>query len=81
MPRPVGPPEQRWLIWPFSAAVEFAARHIFPRHTHEQFGIGVIRRGASRSRSGRGMVEAGSGDIITVNPGEVHKGAPIDVKA
>jgi hypothetical protein len=27
------------------------------------------------------MVEAGSGDIITVNPGEVHDGAPIDVKA
>ena len=27
--------------------------------------------------SGRGMVEAGPGDVITVNPGEVHDGMPI----
>jgi len=58
-------------------AVASDTRHIFPRHTHEQFGIGVICRGAQRSLSGRGMVEAGSGDTITVNPGEVHDGAPI----
>jgi AraC-like DNA-binding protein len=58
-------------------AVESDTRHIFPRHTHEQFGIGVIYRGAQKSYSGRGMVEAGSGDTITVNPGEVHDGAPI----
>jgi AraC-like DNA-binding protein len=59
------------------AAVESATRHIFPRHTHEQFGIGVIHCGAQKSYSGRGMVEAGAGDTITVNPGEVHDGAPI----
>src|SRR6266567_7022995 len=58
-------------------AVESKTRHIFPRHTHDQFGVGVIHRGAQRSLSGRGMVEAGSGDTITVNPGEVHDGAPI----
>ena len=52
-------------------------RHVFARHTHEQFGIGLVDRGAQRSTSGRGMVEAGSGDTITVNPGEVHDGAPI----
>ncbi len=57
-------------------AVESKTRHIFPRHTHDQFGVGVIHRGAQRSLSGRGMVEAGSGDTITVNPGEVHDGAP-----
>lgn len=49
----------------------------FGRHTHEQFGVGLIDRGAQKSASGRGMVEAGAGDIITVNPGEVHDGAPI----
>ncbi|WP_337268676.1 AraC family transcriptional regulator [Oryzifoliimicrobium ureilyticus] len=49
----------------------------FGRHMHDQFGLGLIRRGAQRSLSGRGMVEAGAGDIITVNPGEVHDGAPI----
>jgi AraC-like DNA-binding protein len=58
-------------------AVEAETRHVFTRHTHDQFGIGVIRRGAQKSLSGRGMVEAGTGDTITVNPGEVHDGAPI----
>ena len=33
--------------------------------------------GAQRSWSGRGTVEASAGDLITVNPGEVHDGAPI----
>ena len=58
-------------------AVEAATAHAFPRHSHEQYGIGVMHRGAHKSYSGRGMVEAGSGDTITVNPGEVHDGAPI----
>lgn len=49
----------------------------FARHVHDQFGIGLIDRGAQKSASGRGMVEAGAGDLITVNPGEVHDGAPI----
>jgi AraC-like DNA-binding protein len=58
-------------------AVIAETRHVFPRHTHDQFGIGVIHQGAHRSLSGRGIVEAGAGDAITVNPGEVHDGAPI----
>jgi AraC-like DNA-binding protein len=58
-------------------AVHFDTCHVFPRHTHEQFGIGAIDRGGNKSLSGRGMVEARAGDIITVNPGEVHDGAPI----
>ena len=58
-------------------AVLASTRHVFPRHTHDQFGLGVIHQGAHRSLSGRGMVEAGTGDAITVNPGEVHDGAPI----
>jgi AraC-like DNA-binding protein len=49
----------------------------YPRHTHDQFGFGLIDAGAQRSLSGRGVVEAGPGDVITVNPGEVHDGAPI----
>src|SRR5580692_1814167 len=58
-------------------AVAAATRHVFPRHWHEQYGVGVIHQGAHKSFSGRGMVEAGPGDAITVNPGEVHDGAPI----
>jgi len=59
------------------SAVEADTRHPFSRHTHEQFGVGVIVRGAHKSHSCRGMVEAGAGNVITVNAGEVHDGAPI----
>jgi AraC-like DNA-binding protein len=58
-------------------AVEAETRHSFPRHMHEQFGIGLIYSGAQKSLSGRGIVEAGPGNTITVNPGEVHDGMPI----
>jgi AraC-like DNA-binding protein/quercetin dioxygenase-like cupin family protein len=57
------------------------SRHHFPRHSHEEYGIGLILDGAQRSLSGRGMVEASAGDIITVNPGEVHDGMPIADRA
>jgi AraC-like DNA-binding protein len=60
-------------------AVVACSRRTFARHTHEDYGIGVMTGGAHRSRSGRGIVEAEAGDLITVNPGEVHDGAPIGV--
>lgn len=49
----------------------------FPRHTHDQFGIGVMLSGGHKSWSGRGQIEAGPGQVITVNPNEVHDGAPL----
>lgn len=58
-------------------AVAAHSRQSFGRHMHDQFGIGVIRIGAQVSHSGRGRVEAGPGHVITVNPGEIHDGAPI----
>lgn len=58
-------------------AVEACTSHAFPRHTHDTYGIGLITRGAQRSWSGRGTVEAGRGNIIACNPGEVHDGRPI----
>ncbi|MCJ2877567.1 AraC family transcriptional regulator [Rhizobium pusense] len=58
-------------------AVSADTTHAFGRHTHDQFGIGVILRGAQKSLSGRGIVEAEAGDVITVNPGEVHDGSPL----
>lgn len=58
-------------------AVEAETPHSFARHTHEQFGIGLVSSGAQKSLSGRGVVEAEAGDVITVNPNEVHDGAPI----
>jgi len=53
----------------------------FPRHTHDQYGIGVIDSGGHASWSGRGQVEAGPGSVICVNPGEVHDGRAIDQRS
>lgn len=50
----------------------------FGRHSHDQFGIGYMDTGGQKSLSGRGIVESFPGDIITVNPGEVHDGRPLD---
>ncbi|MGV0762266.1 AraC family transcriptional regulator [Tistrella mobilis] len=65
------------VAMPGLQAVTAETTRRFARHTHDQFGIGVIARGAQGSASGRGPVEAGPGDVITVNPGEVHDGWPI----
>lgn len=46
----------------------------FPRHTHDEFGLGYLVDGAQKSWSGRGQVESKAGDVITVNPGELHDG-------
>ena len=53
-----------------------SARH-YRRHSHAVFGIGLMERGAQKSASGRGQVEAYAGDIIMCNPGEVHDGQPL----
>ena len=58
-------------------AMTLLTGHAFPRHSHDGFGIGVMSAGAQRSWSGIGWVEAEAGDVITVNPGEMHDGAPI----
>jgi AraC-like DNA-binding protein len=58
-------------------AVTASTSHRFAKHSHATFGIGVIDRGAQKSLSGRGLVEAIAGDVITVNAGEVHDGSPI----
>lgn len=57
-------------------AVLASSQRAFARHMHDQFGIGVMERGGQLSHSGRGQVEAGAGDVITVNPGEIHDGVP-----
>ena len=58
-------------------ACALVSNQFFPRHAHDQFGIGVIASGAQRSWSGIGPVEAEAGDVITVNPGEIHDGNPV----
>ena len=58
-------------------AMTMLSEHTFPRHSHDQFGFGVMTAGAQRSWSILGEVESGVGDVIMVNPGEIHDGAPI----
>jgi AraC-like DNA-binding protein len=55
-------------------AIALVSNRTFPRHCHDQFGFGVMLTGGHRSWSGMGMVEATPGDVICVNPGEVHDG-------
>jgi AraC-like DNA-binding protein len=55
-------------------AMEATTARSYPRHTHDQFGIGLVTNGRHASWSGVGHVEAGPGDFICVNPGEVHDG-------
>jgi len=59
-------------------AMTLVSSHHFPRHSHDQFGVGVIAFGAQRSWSGVGSVQALAGDVIMSNPGETHDGAPLD---
>jgi AraC-like DNA-binding protein len=58
-------------------AVSATSAHVFPKHSHDTYGIGFLSAGGQISASGRGQVEAEAGQLITVNPGEVHDGAPI----
>jgi hypothetical protein len=58
--------------------MELASNHSFPRHTHDEYGIGVVLSGAQRSWSSVGQVESLPGDVITVNPAELHDGIPIN---
>jgi len=58
-------------------AVDACSGRAFARHAHDEFGVGLVTQGAQRSWSGRGPVEAVRGNLITVNPGELHDGAPL----
>ena len=67
----------RRTVLPGVRAVEAVSSHRFARHTHDEFGVGVVIAGAHASHSGIGPVQAAPNDVITVNPGEVHDGAPV----
>jgi AraC-like DNA-binding protein len=49
----------------------------YPRHTHDQYGVGLVDAGGHASWSGRGQVEAGPGSFICTNAGEVHDGRAV----
>ena len=59
-------------------AMAFSTDRSFPRHSHDQFGVGVMHWGGHRSWSNIGPVEAGPGDVIAVSPNEMHDGEPVN---
>jgi AraC-like DNA-binding protein len=63
--------------WPGVFGTDTTSARQYDRHWHTTFGFGLIERGAHRSMSGRGIVDAHVGDVITTNPGEVHDGRPL----
>jgi AraC-like DNA-binding protein len=69
--------EQHRSAIPGVEAMTLTSDRSFPRHSHDQLGIGVIFHGAHSSWSGVGQVEALAGDVIMVNPGEMHDGIPV----
>ena len=68
---------QHRSVFPGIEAMTMFTEHAFPRHSHDQFGIGIMTSGAQRSWSVIGEVESQAGDVIMVNPGEMHDGAPM----
>jgi len=58
-------------------AMTLFSDHVFPRHSHDHFGIGIMTSGAQRSWSLVGHVESEAGDVIMCNPGEMHDGEPL----
>ena len=48
--------------------------HAFTRHTHDEFGIGVIEGGAEAFDYGHARHVAPAGSVVIVNPGDVHTG-------
>lgn len=63
--------------WPGLYGTWISSDRRYPRHWHDTYGFGMIEAGAQRSASGRGVVEAVAGNVITTNPGEVHDGCPL----
>lgn len=79
------PPSHRSRViaspWPGLYGTEIDSGRCFGRHWHAVFGIGLLQRGAQRSASGRGRVEAFAGDLIASNPGALHDGQPLGAPA
>lgn len=69
----------RYFTYPVAGVDAMSARtgRSYPRHTHDQFGVGFMDDGGHSSWSGRGQVEAWPGSAVSVNPGEVHDGRAI----
>jgi AraC-like DNA-binding protein len=62
---------------PFEILRGSAVRQRFAPHVHETFAIGAIEGGVARSRSRGADHVHRRGDVILIEPGEVHTGEPV----
>lgn len=69
--------QQHRLTLPGLEAMTLQTERHFSRHSHDQFGLGIFTHGAQRSWSHIGQVDAAAGNMIMVNPGEIHDGVPL----
>lgn len=58
-------------------ATETESGRRYAKHWHTTYGFGFIASGAHRSASPQGAVDAFAGDIVCMNPGDVHDGQPL----
>lgn len=58
-------------------ATETESARRYARHWHTTYGFGFIASGAHRSASPLGAVDAFAGDIVCMNPGDLHDGQPL----
>lgn len=52
-------------------------RYAFPKHTHDRIGLGVMLAGGHDSQYGLRRRVVAAGQVMVVNAGEVHDGAPV----
>lgn len=52
-------------------------RHVFDRHSHDRFGLGVMLAGGHDSLYGSRRRVVAAGQVMVVNAGEMHDGFPL----
>lgn len=72
--------DDQWVGVPSSLpglyGIEATTRRALSRHAHEDFTFALVTQGVQRTYLRGKTVEAGPGDLILLNPHELHDGSP-----
>jgi AraC-like DNA-binding protein len=63
------------VIGQFVTRRSIATGHVFPRHAHAGWSLGVVQAGGGRFRCDGAIHTGGPGAITVLHPGEVHDGS------
>lgn len=58
-------------------SARYSIQH-FGRHSHDRYALGVIAQGVEKLFYRGGHHFGGSGTVVTLTPGEIHDGVPVD---